>query len=112
VAVGVQGVTDPDGDPLAVTVVGIAQDEPVETYGDGRFAPDGRGLGTDTAEVRAERAGTRKVPGNGRVYHVFFTADDGQGGTCSGEVLVGVPHDKGKGNLAVDEGPIYDSTIP
>jgi hypothetical protein len=38
--------------------------------------------------LRAERSGK----GNGRVYQVDFTADDGQGGSCTGSVNVGVPH--------------------
>ena len=94
---------------LGITIDGIFQDEPVETFGDGSFAPDGQGVGTSAAEVRAERAGTKKVPGNGRVYHIFFTADDGFGGTCEGKVLVGVPHNKKK--IPVDDGPLYNSTI-
>ncbi len=110
VPVNILGVTDPDGDAVTITIDGIFQDEPVETIGDGNFTPDGQGIGTDTAEVRAERIGTKKVPGNGRVYHIRFTADDGNGGSCSGEVLVGVPHDQGSGVVPVDEGALYDST--
>jgi len=109
VPVEVTGVTDPDNDPLTIKVDTIRQDEPVDTDGDGRFTPDGKGIGTATAEVRAERAGTPKVPGNGRVYHIGFTASDGNGGTCSGTVKVAVPHDQ-RGAPAVDDGPLYDST--
>jgi hypothetical protein len=108
VAVNVLGVTDPDGDPVSITIDSIYQDEPVDTLGDGSFTPDGQGVGTDTAEVRAERAGTKKVPGNGRVYHIRFTANDGNGGSCTGEVLVGVPHDVK--DIPVDDGALYDST--
>jgi hypothetical protein len=106
VAVDVLGVIDPDGDEVAITIDSIFQDEPVDGQGDGSFTPDGQGVGTATAEVRAERAG----PGNGRVYHIGFTADDGHGGTCSGEVLVGVPKNQGKKGAPVDDGPLYDST--
>ena len=53
--------------------------------------------------LRAERAGK----GNGRVYHVNFTARDATG-SCTGEVLVAVP--KSKKHVAVDDGPLYDST--
>ncbi len=80
----------------------------MDAAGSGDTGPDGRGVGTATAEVRAERAGR----GNGRVYHTGFTADDGRGGTCSGEVHVGVPHDQGGGAVPVDDGPLYDSTLP
>jgi hypothetical protein len=108
VDINILGVTDPDGDPVTITIDSIMQDEPVQTHGDGNFAPDGQGVGTDTASVRAERSGTKKVPGDGRVYIIGFTADDGQGGTCSGEVMVGVPHDVK--DTPVDSGAYYDST--
>jgi len=110
VRIDILGVTDPDGDPVAITIDGIFQDEPVDTFGDGNFTPDGLGIGTSTAQVRAERAGAKKVPGNGRVYHIFFTADDGLGGTCTDEVLVGVPHDVN--DTPIDDGALFDSTIP
>ena len=111
VPINILGVTDPDGDDVSINVDGIWQDEPVDGTGDGKFAPDGRGVGTDTAHLRAERVGgSGKNQGNGRVYHVFFTADDGNGGTCSGEVLAGVPHDMGQGKVPVDDGALYDST--
>jgi hypothetical protein len=105
VPVAITGVTDPDGDAVSVTVTGIRQDEPVDTTGDGAFVPDGRGVGTSTAQVRAERSGS----GDGRVYHVAFSAADGLGGACTGVVTVAVPHNVGSG--AVDGGPLYDSTV-
>lgn len=108
VPVNIMGVTDPDGDGITIIIDSIYQDEPVDTYGDGQFTPDGQGGGTDTVEVRAERSGTLKVPGDGRVYHISFTADDGRGGVCTGEVLVGVPHDVK--DTPVDGGALYDST--
>jgi hypothetical protein len=107
VAVNVLDVTDPDGDPVSITIDSIDQDEPVDTFGDGSFTPDGQGFGTGTAEVRAERVGTKKVSGNGRVYHIGFSAGDGHG-VCSGEVMVGVPHDEK--DVPVDDGALYDST--
>jgi streptogramin lyase len=110
VPITVNGLTDPDGDPLTVTVTGIRQDEVVNGPGDGNTAPDGTGVGTSTAKVRAERAGTPKAPGDGRVYHVSFSVADGQGGTCTGTAKVSVPHDQ-RGAAAVDGGPLYDSTV-
>ena len=110
VDITVLGVTDPDGDPVTINVDSIYQDEPVDTFGDGTFTPDGTGVGTDTASVRAERSGTIAVPGNGRVYHIAFTASDGVGGECSDTVFVGVPHDRN--DIPIDEGALYDSTIP
>jgi hypothetical protein len=105
VAISVLGVSDPEGEPVAITIDTILQDEAVNTPGSGSTSPDGRGVGTATAEVRAERDGGA----NGRVYHIAFTADDGHGGTCSGEVLVGVP--RSKRHAMVDDGPLYDSTV-
>jgi hypothetical protein len=101
----VLGMTDPDGDPITITIDGIFQDEAVDAPGSGDTSPDGQGVGSSTAQVRAERVGD----GNGRVYHIYFTADDGNGGTCSGEVLVGVSHDEE--STSVDDGPLYDSTV-
>lgn len=109
VPVSVLGVTDPDGDAFTITIDSIWQDEPVDTFGDGTFAPDGMGVGTAIAEVRAERSGNPNVPGNGRVYHIGFTATDDFGGSCSGTVMTGVPHDKK--DTPVDDGPFFDSTL-
>jgi hypothetical protein len=64
------------------------------------------GVGTSTAYVRAERVGD----GNGRVYHIFFTATDIHGNSCNGVVQVGVPIDIDLGP-AVDDGALFDSTV-
>jgi len=101
VTIAVVGVADPDGDPVTLTVTGITQDEPL-----GETCPDATGVGAGTASVRAERAGG----GDGRVYHVSFTASDGHGGQCSGMVTVCVPHDQRSGHVCVDKGPLIDST--
>lgn len=106
VDVTVLGVTDPDGDAITITIDGITQDEPVNGLGDGDQAPDGGGLATSTAWLRAERSGT----GNGRVYVISFTASDPWGGTCSGTVAVSVPPSQKKGVTATDDGQSYDST--
>lgn len=98
------GVSDSDGDGVQISISGITQDEPVLERGNGNTAPDGEGLGTPLARVRAERSGQ----GDGRVYAIQFTASDGKGGSCNGAVRVEVPHDRGK--TAIDSGQIYDST--
>jgi hypothetical protein len=105
-AVEVNGVTDVEGDVLMVTITGILQDEPTNGLGDGDTSPDGGGIGTATAQLRAERSGK----GNGRIYHVTFSAGDGQGGVCTGTVLVGVPKSQGAKGAPVDDGPRYDAT--
>jgi len=110
VAISVLGVTDFEGDPISIVIDSIWQDEPMNGVADGNTGPDGLGIDTDTASVRAERAGSKKVPGDGRVYHIGFTATDDYGDSCSGEVRVGVPHNMGNGSTPVDGGALYDST--
>lgn len=106
VPITITGVTDPDGDPVTITVDSIFQDEAVDAPGSGNTGPDGQGVGTSTAEVRAERVGT----GNGRVYHISFTASDGLD-SCTGTVRVSVPKSLGRNGAAVDDGALFDSTI-
>ena len=108
VGVSIAGVTDPDGDPLTTRIIGITQDEPLRTRGDGNTCPDGKGVGTGSASVRAERSGN----GDGRVYRVSFTASDGKGGQCSGSVRVCVPHDMRPGRACREDRLVVDSTGP
>jgi cysteine-rich repeat protein len=106
VDITIMGVTDPDGYPLTITIDGITQDEPVDAFGDGNTSPDGTGVGTDTASVRAERQGG----GNGRVYEISFTGVDDFEAACTGAVQVCVPHDQRPGHICIDDGQNYDST--
>lgn len=103
--IAIDGVFDPDGDQLVLFVVSVLQDEPVREpgQGSGNTSPDAF---VDPLSVRAERDGT----GNGRVYRIDFTVEDGRGGACSGTVQVCVPHDQGQGDTCFDDGPTYDST--
>ncbi len=107
-SIAVTNVGGGSGDPVAIRVDAICQDEPTNAEGIPAYAVDGAGGGTSTASVRAERAGTRGAPGNGRVYHIFFTANAGQAGSCSGEVKVGVRF--AATVPAVDNGALFDST--
>ena len=111
VSFNILGVTDPDGDNVDVTVTGILQDEPTNTLGDGNTAIDGFGVGTSRPTVRAERTGTPRIPGNGRVYEIQFDASDPSGASCTGSVILGVPHDRGRGSVPIDDGVRYDSTV-
>ena len=97
---------DIEGDSITIKITRIMQDEPVNGLGDGDASPDATGIGTDTAFLRAERAGN----GDGRVYHIYFTATDSEGLSSNGEVIVSVPHDQ-SGRKAIDSGPKYDSTL-
>jgi len=108
VAITIVGVTtDPSLPAPSVTITGIQQDEPVNTLGSGNTAPDGGGVGTSTAQVRAERAG----PGTGRLYFIYFSASDQTGATCTGMVAPFVPHDQGQGFTPTDTGSRFDSTL-
>ena len=110
VDVAIMGVTDPDGDPVTITITAITSDEATATdkgSGGAKHSPDADGIGTDTASVRAERSGTA----DGRVYVISFTASDDSGGECEGSVMVKVPHDQSdKTCPAVDSGQIYYAT--
>ena len=97
-------LTDPDTDPVTIKITSIKQDEPVNGLGDGDTSPDGFGVGTPVAKVRAERSGLE----DGRVYIIGFEASDDKGATCSNSVNVGVPHDKK--STPIDSGARYDST--
>ncbi len=107
VDIDILGITDPDQDPVTVKITGITQDEPVNDKGDGNTETDGAGVGTSRAQVRSERSGLH----DGRVYVIHYAAQDGKGGSCSGSVFVGVPHDQ-RGTPPVDSGQKYDSTVP
>jgi hypothetical protein len=106
VPVEIVDITDPDDDPVTVTVTRITQDEPVDAEADGRTYPDGM-IVNGTGLVRAERSGR----GNGRVYVISFTATDDQGASCEGSVAVCVPHDQRQA-ACVDDGQNYDSLRP
>lgn len=85
VPVSILGVTDPQSDPVTVEITGITQDESGAAFS---------GIGSPAAQVKAERDGK----GDGRVYRIQFEAADPSGVSCTGEVNVCVPHDRGKGS--------------
>jgi hypothetical protein len=90
VTVSVLRVADPDGDPVALKVTGITQDEPGAAFS---------GIGSSVARVKAERDGK----GDGRVYRIELEAADPSGASCTGKVTVCVPHDSGKGSCVDDD---------
>ncbi len=106
VPITISGIVNPAGGAVTITVTSIFQDEPVQSPGSGNTSPDATGVGTGSPSVRAERDGN----GDGRVYHINFTAT-GASGSCTGSVTVGVPHDQGHGSL-IDGGSLYNSTTP
>ena len=102
VAVGITGVSDPNNN-ATITITGVTQDEPTDGQGDGDTAIDAVINADGTVLLRAERSGN----GNGRVYHIHFTASDFEG-SASGVVKVSVPHNKK--SVAIDGGELFDST--
>lgn len=108
--VSITGVADDgaSGLPLTLRITGVRQDEPVSGLTPSDPSPDAvivSDATADTVQLRRERSGRL----NGRVYTITFTANDGLAG-CSGIVKVEVPHSR-NGVAAVDDGPIYDSTV-
>jgi hypothetical protein len=102
VKVSIVGIIDPNHNSTT-TITSVTQDEPTNGTGDGDTDVDAV-INTDgTVLVRAERSGN----GNGRVYHIHFTASDFEG-SASGIVKVTVPHNK-KDDV-IDDGELYDST--
>ena len=109
VDITIEGVTDPDGDPVTITITNITSVEPtasIDGAGGDKHALDADGVGTDTASLRAERSGTD----NGRVYEITFVASDGKGGETIGSVFVKVPHDQKGDCVSIDDGQVYDAT--
>jgi hypothetical protein len=102
VSVGIIGVSDPE-DNATITIDSVTQDEVANGLGDGDTAVDAIINADGTVFLRAERSGK----GNGRVYHIHFTASDYEG-SASGVVSVCVPHSKKK--AAVDGGELFNST--
>jgi hypothetical protein len=107
VPITIGGIADIEGDSVTITITSVFQDEPTNGLGDGDKSQDASGIGTSTAQVRSERSGS----GDGRVYHISFTADDGNGGASVGTVIVIVPLSQDPSSTAIDQGPLYDSTV-
>ncbi|EIC31531.1 MULTISPECIES: PKD domain-containing protein [Methylomicrobium] len=119
--VRIDGVTGPD--PFRLTITGITQDEPVfnpalkdRTRRDAKIvtpkATRKNPMTRDSALLRAERQGLRKksqpFSGNGRVYQLNFSADDGTQ-FCEGSIHVQVPPTRD--GTAVDDGQAHDATV-
>lgn len=103
VSIGIVGVTDPNSN-ATIVITAVWQDEPTDGLGDGDTPIDAIINQDGTVLLRAERSGT----GDGRVYHIHFTASDLEG-SSSGVVTVSVP--RSKKSTAIDGGQLHDSTI-
>ena len=119
VNISIEGVYDPDGGVVEITIINITSDEPTDGCGTGKHVPDASGLGTDVASLRAERSGSGNPCGNygqgqpgygdGRVYMITFIASDDDG-DVEGNVTVCVPHDPSVGCVCTDNGQYYNAT--
>jgi chitinase len=101
VQVGIIGVSDPE-ENANITITSVTQDEPTNGLGDGDTPVDAIINADGTVLLRAERWGS----GDGRVYHIHFTASDLEG-SVEGVVTVCVPRDRK--SIAIDGGGLYDS---
>jgi len=89
-SVNVVGITDPDNDPVTVSIPFIFPDEFTGTSLDAN-CPDAFLDGPNAARLRAER----DANGDGRVYVLAVQASDPQGANCSAKVRVCVPRKPG-----------------
>jgi hypothetical protein len=103
--ISIGGATDPNGDLVALVITDIIQDEPINGLGDSDQVPDAALVDGDTVQLRSERAEN----GDGRIYYISFTADDGKGGICNGVVAVSIPLDQSSNIPAVDSGTYFYS---
>ena len=63
----------------AMTITGVTQDEPVESFFGLEITPDAQ-LGAHPGEVRLRAE--RDWPGNGRVYRISFSVTDAHDAGC------------------------------
>ncbi len=105
VEITIEGLTDPDGDPVQVAISSVTSDEPAVLSSGDKQTPDVMIDESGNLLLRAERSAS----GNGRVYELSFVAGDNKGGITPGKVKVKVPHDKrGNGYICIDDGQQYE----
>lgn len=89
--------------PSAARITCVSSDEPLNDRGDGSTAPDIVLVDDRTVMLRAERQGS----GDGRVYRIHFTVDDGHGNQTEAVCVAAVPHDLRGGAPGEDSGEAY-----
>ena len=104
VGIAIEGITDPDGDSVIITITKITSNQPSSLPNGKKHTPDALGVGTSSASLRAERLGS----GDCRIYEINFVANDGKGGETVGSVKVYVPHSKKGIDNCIDDGQRYD----
>ena len=105
--INIGGVFDSADNEASIVVQQVFQDEVLNGEGDGDTQPDAIIDAFGAVQVRAERSGLE----DGRIYEITFEATSNDGAMCTGIITVGVPHDQGEGNVPVDSGVRYDSTV-
>ncbi len=103
--VNIVGVTDPDNNPINITILSVTQDEPVSGLDRHDVSPDAV-IQPGNVLLRGERDRN----GNGRVYHIDFSATDSNGASCTGLVKVNVPLTRS--GTSIDGGRLYNSLVP
>lgn len=103
VAVDIQGIVDPNGDPVTVNIVSVSSDESPGYY-PSEDCYDAFRDGPNAVRLRAER----DAQGNGRVYTVGYEARDPSTLRCRGTVKVCVP--RKPGGTCADGPGRYDAT--
>ncbi len=94
-------VADSGGGPVVLGITAVTQDERPGSE------PTAAAVGNGTVALQA----ARDAFGDGRVYHLAFTATGPEGASCSGEVTVCVPRDLGPDRACGDEGPLYPAGV-
>ena len=92
VSVKVSGQADEAVSAVTGRILSVTSNEPDNGLGDGDTAGDIVITGSDTVNLRAERA----AKGNGRIYTILFEARDAAGNASTKTVTVTVPKSQGK----------------
>jgi hypothetical protein len=88
-----------------IVITSVSSDEPENAKkGDGNTPDDIIIVDPQTVNLRAESLGN----GNGRVYTINFDIIVDSEIIASESLQVMVPHDKGKGEIAIDSGPVVE----
>ena len=101
----VAGVNEEDVGKENIVITSVSSDEPENAKkGDGNTPDDIIIVDPQTVNLRAESLGS----GNGRVYNITFDIIYESEIITSESLEVWVPHDKGKGEIAIDSGPVVE----
>ncbi len=103
----INGIVDPDGDPITTEALKITQDEPVTGGAADNTCPDAS-IDSGTARVRLESLSM----GNGRTYAIQYVARDPRGGHTESVAYLCVPAGSvasGVTATCADDGQNYES---